>query len=72
MEQWKAAYDGLTIAQPNAGMPQLVDGKTIFPETPERMAEYAVKFRDLGINIIGGCCGTRPEHLQAMVKALRG
>jgi methionine synthase I (cobalamin-dependent) len=36
------------------------------------MADYALRFRNLGINIIGGCCGTRPEHIRAMAKALRG
>lgn len=64
--------DGPTLAQPNAGLPQLVAGKTVFPETPETMAEYACRFRDLGVNIIGGCCGTRPEHIRAMAKELRG
>jgi 5-methyltetrahydrofolate--homocysteine methyltransferase len=72
MEEFKRHYSGLTIAQPNAGMPQLVEGKTVFPEKPRTMAEYAVRFRDLGVNLIGGCCGTRPEHIRAMVKALRG
>jgi len=68
----KRHFSAPTLAQPNAGRPQLVSGKTVFPETPETMAAYAVRFRDLGVNIIGGCCGTRPEHIRAMVRALRG
>jgi len=72
MEKMKASYAGLTIAQPNAGMPRLIEGKTVFPEKPETMGEYAKKFRNLGINIIGGCCGNRPEHIRAIAKALRG
>ena len=72
VEKIKAAHDGLTIAQPNAGMPQIVGGKTTFPATPELMAEYALRFRDLGIDIIGGCCGNKPAHIAAMAKALRG
>ena len=66
------ASPGLLIAQPNAGMPQLVGGRTVYPETPEAMAKYAVRFRELGVNLIGGCCGTRPEHIRAMVAGLRG
>jgi len=72
MEQFKKVYAGLTIAQPNAGMPQLIEGKTVFPAIPAEMADYALRFRDLGVNIIGGCCGTKPEHIRAMTKALRG
>jgi len=52
------------MVQPNAGMPDLVDGKIVYPETPEFMAS---KIRDLiaaGSNIIGGCCGTTPEHVR--------
>ncbi|NIM04572.1 MAG: methionine synthase [Armatimonadetes bacterium] len=72
MQEIKSCFSGPTLAQPNAGMPQLVEGKTVFPETPETMADFAVRFRDLGINIIGGCCGTRPEHIWAMAEQLRG
>lgn len=56
--------------EPNAGIPRLVDGKTIYPDSPEEMAEYALKLRDAGANIIGGCCGSTPEHIQAMVRAI--
>jgi len=72
VEEIKRHFSGPTLAQPNAGMPQLVGGKTVFPETPETMAAYALRFRDLGVNIIGGCCGARPEHIRAMASALRG
>jgi len=58
--------------EPNAGLPQLVDGKTVFPDSPEDMAEYALRLRTAGANIIGGCCGTNPFHIQAMARALRG
>jgi 5-methyltetrahydrofolate--homocysteine methyltransferase len=54
------------IAQPNAGIPYLKDGKTIFPATPEEMADYVPKLMDAGVRIIGGCCGTTPEHIKAM------
>ncbi len=58
--------------EPNAGLPVLVDGKTFFPDSPDEMAEQALRLRQAGANIIGGCCGTTPEHIQAMAAALRG
>lgn len=58
--------------EPNAGLPQLVSGKTVFPDSPEEMAEYALKLRDAGANIIGGCCGSTPYHIQAIAKAVKG
>ncbi len=54
------------IAQPNAGIPYLKDGKTIFPASPSEMAEYVPKLLDAGVRIIGGCCGTTPEHIKQM------
>lgn len=48
----------------NAGMPVYEDGKTIFPETPEEMAGYVPELIQAGVNIIGGCCGTGPEHIR--------
>jgi len=58
------------IAKGNAGIPKYVDGHIHFDGTPEVMAEYAVLARDCGARIIGGCCGTLPEHLRAMRAAL--
>lgn len=55
---------------PNAGLPEIVDGRTVFRKSPESMAEYAAKFAALGVNIIGGCCGTTPAHTKAMAAAL--
>ncbi len=57
-------------AQPNAGLPRLVDGRFIYLSSPEYFAEYALKFAQLGVSIIGGCCGTTPAHISAMAKAL--
>jgi len=54
------------LVEPNAGLPQIVDGKIFYPASPEKMASYAEKFKDLGINLIGGCCGTTPLHINAM------
>ncbi len=52
-------------AQPNAGAPQIRDGVTVFDETPEQMALFAVRFRDAGVKILGGCCGSTPEYIAA-------
>ena len=58
------------IAKGNAGIPKYVDGHIHYDGTPELMAKYAVLARDSGASIIGGCCGTMPEHLAAMRHAL--
>lgn len=58
------------IAKGNAGIPKYHDGHIHYDGTPELMAEYAVLARDAGVRIIGGCCGTMPEHLKAMRAAL--
>ncbi|WP_414898059.1 betaine--homocysteine S-methyltransferase [Rhodovulum sp. YEN HP10] len=58
------------IAKGNAGIPRYVDGHIHYDGTPELMADYAVLARDCGATIIGGCCGTTPEHLKAMRAAL--
>ncbi len=57
--------------QPNAGLPVLVEGRTEYPLGPEPFAQALAKFiDDHGISIVGGCCGTTPEHLQALVKLI--
>ncbi|MEM0914092.1 MAG: homocysteine S-methyltransferase family protein, partial [Planctomycetota bacterium] len=53
---------------PNAGLPMLVEGKTVFPLGPEPMAEKVGEYvRDMGLNIVGGCCGTTPAHIKCLV-----
>lgn len=58
------------IAKGNAGIPKYVEGHIHYDGTPELMADYAVMARGCGASIIGGCCGTMPEHLRAMREAL--
>ncbi|WP_207100454.1 betaine--homocysteine S-methyltransferase [Paracoccus shandongensis] len=58
------------IAKGNAGIPHLEDGNLHYDGTPAIMADYACLARDLGVRIIGGCCGTTPAHLRAMREAL--
>jgi 5-methyltetrahydrofolate--homocysteine methyltransferase len=55
----------------NAGLPHYEDGCTVFPETPEMMAAFVPALKVAGANIIGGCCGTSPEHISKIVAALR-
>jgi homocysteine S-methyltransferase len=57
--------------QPNAGLPRSVDGRTLYMCTPEYMAEYAKRFFEKGVKIIGGCCGTTPEHIKQIAKAVK-
>jgi 5-methyltetrahydrofolate--homocysteine methyltransferase len=68
----KNAETGLPIlVHANAGMPKMVDGENIFPETPEFVAGIVPKLIDAGTNIIGGCCGTSPDHIKALLKAVK-
>jgi homocysteine S-methyltransferase len=56
----------------NAGVPQLIGGRQIYLSSPEYMKEYARRFVETGANIIGGCCGTTPEHIRAMSEVVTG
>ncbi|MCP4452300.1 MAG: bifunctional homocysteine S-methyltransferase/methylenetetrahydrofolate reductase [Planctomycetes bacterium] len=58
--------------QPNAGMPRRVEERTLYMSTPEYMAEYAKRFFEKGARVIGGCCGTTPDHLREIVRSVRG
>jgi 5-methyltetrahydrofolate--homocysteine methyltransferase len=64
--QFKAVSRLPLIIQSNAGLPELVDGRPEYRETPEFMAEKARQLVDMGVSIIGGCCGTTPEHIAAI------
>lgn len=65
-----ADEDAVLVAKANCGIPEWHDGELTFNGTPELMADYAVLARDAGARIIGGCCGTTPEHVRAMRTAL--
>ncbi|HEX8850465.1 MAG TPA: bifunctional homocysteine S-methyltransferase/methylenetetrahydrofolate reductase, partial [Gemmatimonadaceae bacterium] len=58
-------------AQPNAGMPREVGGRSMYMASPEYMASYARHLVQAGAKIVGGCCGTTPEHVHAMVEGIR-
>jgi methionine synthase I (cobalamin-dependent)/5,10-methylenetetrahydrofolate reductase len=71
MERVRAATSLPLAAQPNAGIPRSVEGRNIYLCSPEYMASYARKFVAAGVRIIGGCCGTTPDHVRVMKSALR-
>ena len=58
------------ITQSNAGLPKLVGGDFIYDGTPEEMSKYAVDMKNLGVNVIGSCCGSSPAHTKAMASAI--
>ncbi|MEX2245724.1 MAG: bifunctional homocysteine S-methyltransferase/methylenetetrahydrofolate reductase [Dehalococcoidia bacterium] len=72
IEQMAAQASIRLSAMPNAGLPRFADGKLVYPSTPDYFAEYAKKLVLAGANIVGGCCGTTPEHTAAMRRALDG
>src|SRR5205085_12379929 len=57
--------------QPNAGKPKNVEGRNIYLSSPEYMASYAKKFVQYGVRMVGGCCGTTPQHIKAIRAAVR-
>jgi 5-methyltetrahydrofolate--homocysteine methyltransferase len=69
-EMRQTCPQAILIAKPNAGVPRLVEGRTEFDATPNLMAQFAQGFADLGVRIIGACCGSTPEHIEAMARAL--
>jgi homocysteine S-methyltransferase len=71
MERVRAASSLPLSAQPNAGIPRSVDGRNIYLCSPEYMASYARKFVAAGVRLVGGCCGTTPDHIRVMKAALR-
>jgi 5-methyltetrahydrofolate--homocysteine methyltransferase len=60
------------IIQANAGLPELKGDEVIYPETPEFMAEKSKELAAAGVSVVGGCCGTTPDHIRAIARALRG
>jgi 5-methyltetrahydrofolate--homocysteine methyltransferase len=70
--EFRACTDAPMLIQSNAGLPQLVDGQVVYSETPGFMAERARELLKLGVQVIGGCCGTTPAHIHALKQALRG
>ncbi len=71
IERMTRVYSGRLAAQPNAGRPRDVDGRNLYLSSPEYMASYAKRFVAAGVRLVGGCCGTTPEHTRQMVQAVK-
>ena len=71
IECMAAATDLPLVAMPNAGMPRAIDGRNIYLCSPEYMASFAKKFLKAGVQFLGGCCGTTPNHIRAIKSAMR-
>ena len=71
--QLRAATDAPLLVHSNAGIPVARGGEVVYPESPEYMApRLKAMVEEAGVNIVGGCCGTGPTHIRALVRALRG
>ncbi|OQX88433.1 hypothetical protein B6D60_02255 [candidate division KSB1 bacterium 4484_87] len=71
VREFRQLTDKPIVAHPNAGLPIVQDGETIFPERPDEMASLVPDLVDAGANIIGGCCGTGPDHIRAISQQIR-
>ena len=71
LERLAAATHLPLSAQPNGGLPKHVDGRLIYLSTPDFFAKYAQRFIEVGARVVGGCCGTTPEHIRAIAGAVR-
>jgi len=70
VERLAATTDVPLSAQPNAGKPRHIEGRTIYLSSPEYMASYARRFSSKGVRLVGGCCGTTPEHIRQIKLAV--
>jgi len=70
VERYRRLTDLPTMAQPNAGLPELIDMEVVYRQTPEEMTEELSALLSAGANIVGGCCGSSPDHLRLFRKLL--
>ena len=68
--QIRKATDVPMIVHSNAGIPAMIKGRIVYPETPNYMAEKFKVLYDMGVNILGGCCGTTPKHISQLSATL--
>jgi len=71
LQEMAAVCNRHLFARPNAGVPDLINGKVIHPGTPEGMSQEAGNWVEAGARLISGCCGTTPEHIKKTVAALK-
>lgn len=71
VKQMKEAGAMLVVVEPNAGIPQIIDGITVFPQSPQDMAKSFPAIIDAGANVVGGCCGATAEHIRLITQTVR-
>ena len=71
VRRMKAVANVPVIAKPNAGLPRFVNGETVYDRTPQEFAREMQELADAGANIVGGCCGTTPEHIHLLCDSLK-
>ncbi|MBO8130627.1 MAG: homocysteine S-methyltransferase family protein [Candidatus Marinimicrobia bacterium] len=69
--QIRKSVDSPVIVQPNAGVPKIIDEEVVYPESKEFFAENIIKIKTLGVEVVGGCCGTSPEYIDIISKRLK-
>jgi len=67
----EANPQAVLMAKPNAGLPRMEGDRAVYDVTPAEMTEFARRFVELGVKIVGGCCGSTPEHIAAIAAALK-
>jgi 5-methyltetrahydrofolate--homocysteine methyltransferase len=70
--EMRRATDGYMLIHSNAGLPELRNGEVVYPEGPDWMSERFQALVEAGVSIVGGCCGTTPDHIRALSSRLRG
>ena len=71
LQQMAEVTDLPLMAQPNAGLPELIAGRTVYRQSPEDFGRFAQELVEMGVRIIGGCCGTRPAHIRQLARVAR-
>ncbi len=71
-KRYREVWAGPLWIKPNAGVPELIEGETVFSAGPEEFAEQIPPVIESGADFIGGCCGSTPEHIRAVAEILKG
>ncbi|HEY3397032.1 MAG TPA: homocysteine S-methyltransferase family protein [Armatimonadota bacterium] len=71
LREMAEATDLPLMAQPNAGMPELIGGQTVYRQTPEDFGRFGQELVEAGVRLLGGCCGTTPEHIRQLARVVR-
>jgi len=72
IDKYMETKPGNVCAKPNAGLPEMVGDEAVYNQTPEVFASFGEKFVEKGVRLIGGCCGSTPEHIRALADKLKG